>query len=469
MTGLAGPADIGVIGLGVMGRNLALNMVDRGFTPVGFDEAEAARAASAAQGLSIAPDLKALMRALARPGLVLLMVPAGEPVDAALGALAPNLAPGDVVIDGGNTHWRDTQRRAGAMAGQGLHYLGTGISGGERGARHGPAIMAGGAAAGWARAAAVLEAIAAKVDGAPCCAHLGPGGAGHFVKMVHNGIEYAVMQLLAEAYAVLRRLGGASPAAIADLMHAWRRIGPDSYLLEITEQILRETDAETGQPMLDVIQDEAEQKGTGAWASIAAVELGVPAPTVIEAAQARSLSSLKALRAALAAPAKVGHAGTGPALDPESVRAALVGATVCAYAQGFMLLAEASSAHGFELQLARVAQIWRGGCIIRSQLLEPIAALYRARPTIQTLLEESELRGRLLADSVGLRRVVALAAENRLAVPAHASALAWLDGLTTARLPAELIQAQRDFFGAHRFTRVDRPGRFHHDWGAADG
>jgi 6-phosphogluconate dehydrogenase len=323
--------------------------------------------------------------------------------------------------------------------------------------------MAGGSEAGWPRAARVLEAIAARVDGDPCCAFLGADGAGHFTKMVHNGIEYAVMQLIAEAYDVLRRVNGLSAAAMAEAFAGWRREGPDSFLLEITERILREPDPETGVRLVEVIEDEAEQKGTGAWASIAAIELGVPAPTLIEAAQARSLSSLKRLRVELAE--QYGElAAAGQKLPLETVRQALTAATLCAYAQGFMLLNEASASYGWTLDLARIAQIWRGGCIIRSELLGPIAEAYAAQPALRTLLEAAPICQALLRDGGEQRRLVAAGALGAIPVPAHGSAVSWLEGLRTARLPANLVQAQRDLFGAHRFSRVDRPGHVHHRW-----
>lgn len=457
-------AEIGIVGLGTMGRNLALNMQDRGFAVVGTDAAAASQATATEAGIVVAADLAELASRLTPPRLVLLMVPAGPPVDEAQGLLLPHLAAGDVLIDGGNTHWRDTERRTVAAAARGVHYLGVGISGGEEGARNGPSIMVGGAEAGWRRAEPVLTAIAARTAAGPCCARLGPGGSGHFVKMVHNGIEYALMQLIAEAYAQLRERQGMDASAIADVVGGWRRAS-DVYLLELTERALREPDLLTGLPLVDVILDKAEQKGTGAWASIAAIELGVPAPTLIEAAQARSLSALKELRSSLGGRADDRVARPPTRIGPEGLGGALAAAVVLAFAQGFVLMREASSSFGWNLDLAAVARLWQGGCIIRADLLGEIERAIAARPGSQTLLEDPGLMALLERHAPHLRAFVADAAQAGLAVPAHGSALAWLDGIMTARGPANLIQAQRDLFGAHRFERTDKPGHFHHAWG----
>jgi 6-phosphogluconate dehydrogenase len=461
---MAESAEIAVIGLGVMGRSLALNMRDREIAVLGFDADEAARTAARAEGLAVADNLAELLGALTTPRLVLLMVPAGTPVDGLLDVLLPCLSPGDVVADGGNSYWLDTIRRARLCAESSIEFLGVGISGGEEGARHGPAIMAGGSPAAWLRAGDLLQKIAATSPDGPCCALVGPGGAGHFVKMVHNGIEYAVMQLIAETHAGMDRLLGLESAAMADLFASWQSGELASYLTEITARILREPDLETGRPLVELIADTAEQKGTGAWASIAAIELGVPAPTLLEAAQARSLSALKELRTELARMRPVADGSSLRAVAPGRLRGALLTAELAAYSQGFLLMRVASTEQLWGLDLCRIAGIWQSGCIIRARLLERVVRAYRSDASIPTLLHDPGLRSLIQDHLSSLRRVVAAAAEAGLAMPAHASALAWLDGITSERSSANLIQAQRDFFGAHQFQRIDRPGRFHHLW-----
>jgi 6-phosphogluconate dehydrogenase len=463
-------AEIGLIGLGVMGQNLALNIAERGFpiavynrTPV-RTEAFAASDEAARLPVTACLSLESLVAALARPRAVMLMVKAGAATDGQIEALAPLLDPGDVIIDGGNARYQDTIRRERALGERGLLFLGTGISGGEEGARHGPSIMAGGEPAAYQRVRAIFEAIAAKVDGAPCAAHLGADGAGHFVKMIHNGIEYADMQLIAETYALMTDGLGLDYPAMQAAFAEWNRGELDSYLIAITADILGKRDPETGQPMVEVILDRAGQKGTGGWAVAAALEFGVPAPSIAEAVAARSLSALKTERVAAASQLEGPAAGGGQGLALDALRDALLAGKLCAYAQGFAVMSAAAEAHAWALDLGKVATIWRGGCIIRARFLDRIKEAYDRQPGLANLLLDpyfAELMGRTQA---GLRKVVAAAAAGGVAAPALASALAYFDGYRARRLPANLIQAQRDYFGAHTYERIDRAGSFHSDW-----
>ncbi len=458
------PSQVGLLGLGTMGRNLALNLRDHGVEVLGCDPGEAARAAAVAAGLAVVASPAELVPALAPPRTLLLMVPAGAPVDAALDALLPALAPGDRVIDGGNSHWRDTARRAARLAGQGVDLLGAGVSGGEEGARHGPSIMVGAAPGAWAAVAPILLAIAARApDGSPCCAHLGPPPAGHLVKMVHNGIEYAVMQALAEVYDLLRRGHGLELGAIADLLASWGDGPLGGFLLEATVRVLRTTDPLTGRTLLGLVRDRAEQKGTGGWAAIEALELGVPAPTLLAAVQARSLSAAATLRTELArlVPRPAGGAPEG---RPEDLQGALLATMAAAHGQGFAILAEAGRERSWPIDRARVARVWRAGCILRGAVLEPIARAFERDPDLPLLLLDEEILAHVLAGLPDLRQAVRDAASAGIPVPALAESLAWLDGLASARLPADLVQGLRDLFGAHGFERVDRPGRHHDLW-----
>ncbi|MGH6913613.1 MAG: NADP-dependent phosphogluconate dehydrogenase [Geminicoccales bacterium] len=463
-------AEIGLIGLGVMGRNLALNIADHGFAIAVHNRTasrtEAFGSSAEARGKPVIPCLtvEEFVGTLRRPRAIILMVQAGEATDQQIDALLPLLDQGDVVMDGGNALFRDTIRRERALREKDFLFLGTGISGGEEGARHGPSIMAGGEAEAYARVRPVLEAIAAKVDGEPCCAHIGPDGAGHFVKMIHNGIEYADMQLIAEAYALMRdALGLGYPemqAAFAD----WNRGDLDSYLIEITADILGRTDPETGDPMVEVILDRAGQKGTGGWAVIAAVELGAPAPTIAEAVAARSLSAQKDQRVAAAGRLRGPEQEGGQRLALEALRDALMAAKLCAYAQGFAVMAAAGHEHGWPLELGTIASIWRGGCIIRARFLGRIREAYGRDADLPNLMLDRYFAGLLEHGQEALREVAALAARQGVAAPGFASALAYYDGYRAAQGPANLIQAQRDYFGAHTYERIDRPGSFHADW-----
>jgi 6-phosphogluconate dehydrogenase len=394
------------------------------------------------------------------------MIPAGAGVDQELSALEGALEAGDVVIDAGNSHYRDTIRREKRLGERGIHFLGLGVSGGEEGARNGPSMMAGGPEPAWRRARPLLEAMAARAGGSPCVAHLGPDGAGHFVKMVHNGIEYAVMQVIAEVYGILKGLLGLDAEALAERFTAWNDGNRESYLLEITGRIFRERDVDSGKPLVDLILDSAEQKGTGAWTGIAALELGVAAPTIIAAAQARSQSALKDARERLAqitSLSRPAFKGDAERLISQLGEALLAGMAI-SYAQGFAVMRAANDPQGWTLDLATVARIWRAGCIIRGTLLEPIAAAYDEVPGLDDPLFDPPLNRLIAERSAALRSVAATATEHGLWVPALASAAAWLEGATTARLPVNLTQAQRDLFGAHQFERIDRPGRFHHEW-----
>jgi 6-phosphogluconate dehydrogenase len=456
--GMTRSADIGIYGLGVMGRNLAVNLGGHRYGVVRYDPWPEARV-----GVAAAADEAAFVASLATPRAILLMVKAGEPVDAAIARLLPLLGPGDLVIDGGNSHYRDSLRRAATLAEHGLEFLGLGVSGGEEGARRGPALMAGGEAAAYARVAPLLEAIAASAEGQPCCGRVGGAGAGHFVKMVHNGIEYAVMQLIAEIYLIQRDLLRLDANVIAAAFAEWNEGPAGGYLVELAAAVLRRRD-EDGAPLLDYVRDAAEQKGTGRWAAAAALELGVPVPTLLEAVAARGLSALSEERAAAAAAVSGPDIAGGVPDLAGALGEALLGGMIAAYAQGFALLAGAAAELGGPLDLAGVARIWRAGCIIRSRLLTPIVAAFAGDPAPANLLAAPAMAGMLAACQTGWRRAVAAATSHGIAVPALASALAYYDGYRTARSGANLIQAQRDAFGAHGYARTDRPGTFHSDW-----
>jgi 6-phosphogluconate dehydrogenase len=467
-------AEIGLIGLGVMGQNLALNIADHAH-PVAVFNRTASRteefaASDEAKGRPVVPalTLEALVGALRRPRAIILMVKAGEATDQQIEALAPLLEPGDLIIDGGNARYQDTIRRDRALRERGLLFSGTGISGGEEGARHGPSIMAGGADEAYARVGPILEAIAAKVDGQACCAHIGPDGAGHFVKMLHNGIEYADMELIAEIYAVMKDAAGFEYREMQAIFAEWNRGELDSYLIEITADILGKTDPDTGRPMPEVILDRAGQKGTGAWAVTAALELGAPAPTIAAAVGARSLSALKTERArasdVLSGPPGP-FEGDRPALVP-ALRDALLAAKVCAYAEGFAVMAAAGKAHNWTLDFGTIASIWRGGCIIRARFLRRIREAYERDRAVPNLLLDPYFADLVVRAQPVWRSVVATATRYGVAIPALSSALAYFDGYRAARLPANLIQAQRDYFGAHTYERVDREGSFHTEWTA---
>ncbi len=465
-----GKARIGLIGLGVMGANLALNIAEKGYPVAVHNRTTSvigtfiAGAGDLAGRLVAAETPQALAAALTPPRAIIIMVKAGAPVDATIDALKPHLDPGDILIDAGNADFNDTRRREAALRADGLRFVGMGVSGGEEGARHGPSIMVGGTPEAYAEIAEVVQAIAATYQGAACAAHLGPDGAGHFVKTVHNGIEYADMQMIAEIYGLLRAAGRA-PAEIGALFAQWDKGPLHSYLVDITGQVLAATDPETGQPMVDVILDRAGQKGTGRWTLIEALRLGQSASTIEAAVGARSWSAALALRkvGAERLPAAAEPSGAVPEGD---LAAALLAARIIGYSQGFSLLAAASDEFDWGLDLARTAEIWRAGCIIRSALLDDIATAFRGELPGASLMLAPEFSDRLADTLPALRRVVAQAVQSGQPAPALAAALGYYDSMRQARGTAALIQAQRDFFGAHGFERTDRDGAgFHGPWG----
>lgn len=461
--------DIALIGLAAMGQNLALNMARHGLAVTVYNRTWAKTEVfmtGPARGHSIlaARDLKSVAASLARPRKIFLMVQAGSAVDALLDELLPLLEPGDIVMDGGNSHFADTSRRVERLRALDLHFLGVGVSGGEQGALHGPSIMPGGTRPAWEQVAPILEAIAARADdGQPCTAYMGENGAGHFVKMVHNGIEYGDMQLIAEIYDLLRRGAGLSAEKIAETFEDWNHGALKSFLIEITATVLRATD--NGTPLVDLILDRAGSKGTGRWTTQTALDLGVPTPTINAAVEARLLSTLSTERQA----ASTILPGPDPCvpLDPALLGQALFTAKLASYAQGFALLQAAREEWAWSLDLAQIARIWRAGCIIRAAFLDDLAAAFAARPDLPNLLLAEVFQPQLDTGQAALRQIVALAARHGIPVPALSASLAYYDSYRAARLPANLIQAQRDFFGAHRFERIDQAGSFHWDWSAS--
>ncbi|CAA7599531.1 phosphogluconate dehydrogenase (NADP+-dependent, decarboxylating) [Acididesulfobacillus acetoxydans] len=464
-------SDIGLVGLAVMGENLALNIERQGFSVAVFNrtgEKTTRFLAGRARGKALAaayslPELTGLLR---RPRKIMLMVKAGRPVDEIIGQLLPHLEAGDILLDCGNSHFEDTRRRNARLAQAGVLFLGVGVSGGEEGALNGPSIMIGGNEEAYRELAGLFNRIAARAAGTPCAFYFGPDGAGHYVKMIHNGIEYADMQLIAESYHLLKAAVGLEAEEMAEVFRTWNEGELESFLIEITAEILARPDEESGRPLVEMIRDQAEQKGTGKWTCQSALELGVPAPTITEAVYARGLSALKAERVEAA------RAFPGPnpryAGDKEkflaALRDALYAAKICSYAQGFALLRAAGQAYGWELDLSRAALVWRSGCIIRAGFLDRIAEAYGKSPGLVNLMLDPFFRERLNRAQAGWRRVVASAKELGIATPALSSSLDYFDGYRTADLPANLIQAQRDYFGAHMFERTDRPGKFHVVW-----
>ena len=467
-------ARIGLAGLGTMGAALALNIAEKGFPIAVHNRTTSvtgeflAHAGPLAGRITGCETPAALVAALQKPRAIIIMVNAGAPVDAVIAELLPLLDEGDLLIDAGNAEFHDTIRREKALAGQGFRFFGMGVSGGEEGARHGPSIMVGGPADTYERVRDIIEAIAAKFRGDPCAAHLGPDGAGHFVKTVHNGIEYGDMQMIAEIWGMLRD-GARAPAADAGALFARWDKGPlKSYLIEITARVLAATDPETGRPMVEIIEDRAEQKGTGRWTLIEALRLGQSATTIEAAVAARSFSSMKEVRAR---GAELFSPPVRSEVPPDhDLEAALLAAKIIAYGQGLSLLKAASDDFGWALDLARIAEIWRAGCIIRSALLDDIARAVREGLPEGQLIFAPAFANRLRTGVPALRRTVAAAALGGHAAPALSAALGYFEQLTHARGTADLIQGQRDFFGAHGFQRTDRPGRgFHGPWARAAG
>jgi 6-phosphogluconate dehydrogenase len=469
-------ADIGVTGLAVMGRNLARNLARHGHV-VSLHNRSPERTRSLVkehgdEGTFVPSEsMTDFVASLARPRAIIVMVKAGEATDAVINELAPLLDQGDIVIDCGNAHYLDTRRREAALRTRGLHFVGCGVSGGEEGALHGPSIMPGGSAESYAKLGPIFESIAAQVDGTPCCTHVGPDGAGHFVKMVHNGIEYADMQLIAEAYDLLRAgLGGPAPE-IASIFRTWNEGDLDSFLIQITAEVLAHIDAETGRPFVDIVLDQAEQKGTGRWTVQSALDLGIPITGIAEATFARSLSGHAEQRAAAreafgsdVTPLEISDTGT----FVDDVRRALYASKVVAYAQGFDQIGAGSAEYGWDIDRGAMATIWRGGCIIRARFLDRIRSAYDEDPGLPSLLVAPYFAAAVRDGVASWRRVAAQAAMAGLPTPAFSSSLAYYDGLRRDRLPAALIQGLRDNFGAHTYHRVDKPGTFHTEW-AGDG
>ena len=465
--------DIGLIGLAVMGQNLVLNMNDHGYRVAVFNRTVSKVddfLANEAAGTQVAGahSLAELAQLLKRPRRVMLMVQAGAAVDATIDSLLPHLERGDIIIDGGNSHFPDTDRRTRALAEKGILYIGTGVSGGEEGARHGPSIMPGGNPAAWPYVKEIFQAISAKVeDGSPCCDWVGENGAGHFVKMVHNGIEYGDMQLICEAYQLLRDGLGLTADELHEVFAEWNRGELDSYLIDITGQILAKKD-EYGSPVIDKILDTAGQKGTGKWTVISSLDLGMPVTLIAEAVFARTLSALKDERVAASAilpgPGHVAEQERGAFI--EDVRRALYCSKIISYTQGYMLLREAAKEFGWNLNFGGIALMWRGGCIIRSRFLGKIKEAYDKNADLTNLLLDGFFSQVLIDYQPAWRRAAVRAIQYGVPTPAFAAALAFYDGYRSGRLPANLLQAQRDFFGAHTYERVDKPrGEFFHtDW-----
>ncbi|MEU6993928.1 NADP-dependent phosphogluconate dehydrogenase [Streptomyces sp. NPDC046465] len=467
-------AQIGVTGLAVMGRNLARNFARNGYA-VALHNRTASRTHNLVrefgeEGIFVPTEsAEDFVAALERPRRLVIMVKAGEPTDAVIKEFAPLLEPGDMIVDGGNAHFADTRRREKELREQGIHFVGTGVSGGEEGALHGPSIMPGGSTESYASLGPMLEKVSAKAkDGAPCVTHVGPDGAGHFVKMVHNGIEYADMQLIGEAYQLLRDVAGYSPAQIADVFRTWNTGRLDSYLIEITAEVLSHVDAATGKPFVDVVQDQAEQKGTGRWTVQIALDLGVPVSGIAEAVFARSLSGHADLRAAskeLAGPTAKALSETEAGAFADRVEQALYASKIVSYTQGFHQIAAGSETYDWDIDLGAVARIWRGGCIIRAAFLDRITAAYEAQPGLVSLLSDKGFADEIAGAQDDWRAVLVAATTQGVPTPGFAAALAYYDGLRAERLPAALTQGQRDFFGAHTYRRVDRAGSFHTLWG----
>ncbi|TMR19927.1 NADP-dependent phosphogluconate dehydrogenase [Nonomuraea turkmeniaca] len=462
-------ADIGVTGLATMGRNLARNLARHGYAVAvhnrTYGRTQQLVKEFGGEGTFVpSEDLAAFVASLKRPRRAIIMVKAGAGTDAVIDQLADLMEPGDMIVDGGNAHFDDTRRREAALRERGIHFVGTGISGGEEGALNGPSIMPGGSKESWEALGPILQDIAAKVEGVPCSVHVGPDGAGHFVKMVHNGIEYSDMQLIAESYDLLRQALGATPAELAEVFREWNRGDLDSYLIEITAEVLDQVDAETGKPFVDIVVDQAEQKGTGRWTVQSALDLGVPVTGIAEATFARALSGHPEQRAAAAALRGPKLSGVGGRELIEDVRQALYASKIVAYAQGFDQMAAASKEYGWDLDLGAMATIWRGGCIIRAKFLDRIRAAYDADPSLPTLLADPTFAAVLDTAQEAWRRVVTTAVQIGVPTPGFSSALAYYDGLRRDRLPAALVQGLRDYFGAHTYHRVDKEGAFHTDW-----
>ncbi|MEC3884076.1 NADP-dependent phosphogluconate dehydrogenase [Halobacillus sp. HZG1] len=463
--------NIGVIGLGVMGANLALNIQDNGYTVSVYDYwtdrvDELVGNDENTGNISGAYSAEEFVSSLEKPRKILMMVKAGDTTDKVIESLVPHLEEGDMLIDGGNTYYEDTERRAAYLEEKGVHFIGTGFSGGEEGARKGPSIMPGGPSEAYAEVKPIFDAIAANVEGTPCAAYMGRGGAGHYVKMVHNGIEYGDMQLICEAYFIMKNVLGLSAQELHEVFKEWNEGELDSYLIEITADIFTKVDEETGKPLVEVILDTAGQKGTGKWTSKSALDLGVPLPIITESVFSRFISAMKEERE------KASQYLTGPEVTfdgnkeevIESLRKALYMSKICSYAQGFAQMRAQSEEKGWDLQYGDIAMNFRGGCIIRAQFLQKIKDAYDKDENLTNLLLDPYFQDIAVSYQKELRETLALAIQNGVPVPAFSSALAYYDSYRTAKLPANLLQAQRDYFGAHTYQRVDKEGTFHTDW-----
>jgi 6-phosphogluconate dehydrogenase len=468
--------DIGLIGLGVMGENLALNMESKGFSVAVFNrttEVTEKFAAGRAKGKNIQPTrtIEEFVGALKKPRIAMMMVKAGPPVDAVINELVPLLEKGDIIIDGGNSLFTDTQRRGKELEARGIHFVGMGVSGGEEGALKGPSLMPGGSRESWEIIAPIFRKIAAQVDGEPCCRYMGPDGAGHYVKMVHNGIEYGDIQLICEAYAILKDVLGMEAAQLADTFAEWNRGELESYLIEITSVIFRKIDPDTGKPLVDMIRDKAGQKGTGIWTLQAAIRQFVVISTINAAVEARVISSRKEERVAaskiLPHPRDRQFKGNRPRLI-DAVRDALYASKIVSYTQGMELLGSGSAEYKWNLNLSDIATIWRGGCIIRAKFLNRIVQAYRRDAALHNLLLDRYFTRAIKKAQPKWRLVLATAIKHGVATPAFSASLAYFDSYRAARLPASLLQAQRDFFGAHTYERIDKPGVFHTDWAESE-
>lgn len=463
--------QIGVVGLAVMGKNLALNMESKGFSVSVYnrspEKTKALEEEAKGKNIYAAYSVEEFVQSLERPRKIMIMVKAGEATDKTIEQLLPYLEEGDIIIDGGNAHFPDTQRRDRELRAKGFRFIGTGVSGGEEGALKGPSLMPGGPKDAYELVAPIFEAISAHVGGEPCCTYIGPDGAGHYVKMVHNGIEYGDMQLISEAYHLLKDVLGLSAQELHEVFAEWNRGELDSYLIEITADIFTKVDPETGKPMVDVILDSAGQKGTGKWTSASALDMGVPLSIITESVFARFLSAMKEERVAASKVLK------GPSPKPldidknefiEQVRRALYASKICSYAQGFAQMRVASETYGWNLQYGEIAKIFRGGCIIRARFLQNITDAYERNPELRNLLMDEYFKEAVENYQDAWRNVISIAVQRGIPTPAFSSALAYYDSYRTERLPANLLQAQRDYFGAHTFERVDKEGVFHFQW-----
>ncbi|AMM89504.1 6-phosphogluconate dehydrogenase [Bacillus pumilus] len=463
--------QIGVVGLAVMGKNLALNIESRGFSVSVYNRSSSKTEEflQESQGKNVVGtySIEEFVQSLETPRKILLMVKAGTATDATIQSLLPHLEKGDILIDGGNTYYKDTQRRNQELAESGIHFIGTGVSGGEEGALKGPSIMPGGQKEAHELVKPILEAISAKVDGEPCTTYIGPDGAGHYVKMVHNGIEYGDMQLISESYFILKHVAGLSAGELHEVFSEWNKGELDSYLIEITADIFTKVDEETNQPLVDVILDKAGQKGTGKWTSQSSLDLGVPLPIITESVFARFISAMKDERVE-ASQLIQGPEPTQSAEDKqaliEAVRKALFMSKICSYAQGFAQMKAASDEYNWDLKYGEIAMIFRGGCIIRAAFLQQIKEAYDRNPELKNLLLDPYFKDIVESYQSSLRKVISLAVEQGVPVPSFSSALAYFDSYRTAVLPANLIQAQRDYFGAHTYERTDKEGVFHTEW-----